>query len=289
LIVPLKEEFTKACHFKNIAFELNYNDVSEDFLIEADKDLLGKVLHHLLDNAVKFTSEGSVSLSLVRKAGFLEFHVTDTGVGIDKKFQDQVFIHFEQEDSTNLRQFDGSGLGLAISKKICDLIGAEISFESKKAKGTSFKVLLPLKGADNYLSVEKMNEQDMKIDEMQKPLILVAEDEDSNYTVLKMLIEKKMNAEVIRAKNGLEAVENVRNNAGIKLVLMDLKMPVMDGLEATGIIKSERNDLPVVAITAYGLSGDEHKALSAGCDDYLSKPIQTYALFEKIRKFLETA
>ncbi len=121
---------------------------------------------------------------------------------------------------------------------------------------------------------------------MKKPIILIAEDEDSNYTVLKMLLEKKLSAEIFRARNGLEAVELTRTNESINLVLMDIKMPVMDGFEATDIIKRERKELPIIAITAYGLSGDEHKALSSGCDDYVSKPIQTNALFEKIKNIL---
>ncbi len=137
-----------------------------------------------------------------------------------------------------------------------------------------------------YTLVKKKSEKDIKIDEMKKPIILIAEDEDSNYTVLKMLLEKKLNVETVRARNGLEAVEITRTNESINLVLMDIKMPVMDGFEATGIIKTERKELPIIAITAYGLSGDEHKALSAGCDDYVSKPIQTAALFEKIKNIL---
>jgi two-component system, cell cycle response regulator DivK len=138
-------------------------------------------------------------------------------------------------------------------------------------------------------SSRKKNEKDIKMNEIKKPLILIAEDEDSNYTVLKMLLERKLNAEVVRARDGLEAVELTRTNANLSLVLMDIKMPVMDGFEATGIIKTERKELPIIAITAYGLSGDEHKALSAGCDDYVSKPIQTTILFEKIKFFLNIA
>lgn len=127
------------------------------------------------------------------------------------------------------------------------------------------------------------------MEEKQKPLILIAEDEDSNFMVLKMLLERKFSAEIVRAQDGLEAVEFTRRNANLSLVLMDLKMPVMDGFEATGIIKTERKELPIIAITAYGLSGDEHKALNAGCDDYVSKPIQTTILFEKIKSILNIA
>ncbi|MBS4059761.1 MAG: hypothetical protein KG029_05140 [Bacteroidetes bacterium] len=149
LTKPLCDEFTKLCHLKGIAFDFNIDGLSQDTILKTDKNLLTTALNHLLDNAVKFTSDGSVSLSVTQKYESLEFHVTDTGVGIEEKFHNQIFAHFQQEDSSNLRQHDGSGLGLAISKKICSLIGAEISFESKKGEGTSFKIALPLEGGDD--------------------------------------------------------------------------------------------------------------------------------------------
>ncbi len=141
---PLCVEFTKSCQLKGITFEFNIEGLSEDIKLKTDKDLLGKVLHHLLDNAVKFTSEGSVSMSVNRISGSIEFSVKDTGIGIEEKFHNQIFVHFQQEDSTNVRRHDGSGLGLAISKKICDLLGAKISFDSEKGKGTIFKIVIPL-------------------------------------------------------------------------------------------------------------------------------------------------
>lgn len=121
----------------------------------------------------------------------------------------------------------------------------------------------------------------------QKPVFLIAEDEESNFTVLRMLLQKKFKAEILHARNGQEAVDIVAQRADINLVLMDIKMPVMDGYIATGIIKKSKSNLPVIAITAYGLSGDEHKALTAGCDDYIAKPIQTIWLYEKIAKLLQ--
>ncbi|MDP2237113.1 MAG: ATP-binding protein [Bacteroidales bacterium] len=144
LIKPLNEEYAKACCLKNIAYKNNFDALPVGFILRTDKNLLGKVLQHMLENAVKFTSEGSVSLLIYKKPQSIEFNVVDTGVGIEKKFHSQIFVHFEQEDSSNMRQYDGSGLGLAISKKICDLIGAEISFDSEKGKGCSFKIVLPL-------------------------------------------------------------------------------------------------------------------------------------------------
>lgn len=124
------------------------------------------------------------------------------------------------------------------------------------------------------------------MENLEKFVFLIAEDEASNFTVLKMLLQKKYKAEILHARNGQEAVDFIAQRSDINLVLMDIKMPVMDGFTATGIIKESHPEIPILAITAYGLSGDEHKALSAGCDDYIAKPIQTVWLFDKIARLL---
>ncbi len=122
----------------------------------------------------------------------------------------------------------------------------------------------------------------------ESPLILIAEDEDSNFIVLNMLLAKRLNAKLLRASDGAQAVQLCRENAALDLVLMDIKMPVLDGYEATKLIKQFRPNLPIIAITAYGLTGDEHRAISSGCDDYLAKPIQSSILLEKINHWLHT-
>ena len=122
---------------------------------------------------------------------------------------------------------------------------------------------------------------------MNAPLILIAEDEDSNFTVLNILLTKRMNARTIRANNGVEAVQLCRENHEIAIVLKDIKMPLLDGYEATIQIKEFLPQLPIMAITAFGLTGDESKALAAGCDDYIAKPIQTTQLIEKVKNWLK--
>lgn len=277
-VQPLFAEFGLHCAAKKLRFETEIPD--QEIVFESDKSLIEKVLYHLLDNAVKFTDHGKVSCKVKQQDQRILFTIEDTGIGIDKHFHARIYESFAQEDDSNVRKYDGSGLGLPICKLAVELLGGTINFESEKGQGTRFDVSLPGK-----LNKKITKEPDRKEKVMaQGPVILIAEDEDSNFTVLNMLLEKRLKARVIRAVNGQEAVDQVRKNSEIQLVLMDIKMPVMDGFEATRLIKALRPEIPVIAITAYGLSGDEQKALDAGCNDYLAKPIQTSQLFEKISK-----
>ncbi|MDP2237114.1 MAG: ATP-binding protein [Bacteroidales bacterium] len=284
-IKALLDEFGLACQKNNLKFEVNLPVNSPEISINSDKSLIEKVLYHLLDNAVKFTKEGSVVFKLSLQKDFVEFDISDTGIGIDKEFQENIFDHFTQEDSSNLRQFDGSGLGLAICKKICNLLGARISFRSVKGQGTRFIVELPYDATLPQIKPQKISEFDTS--KIISPFILIAEDEDSNFIVLSLLLQKKLNARIIRAVTGREAVDLCNANPDLQLILMDIKMPVMDGFEATRLIKIEKPDLAVIAITAYGLSGDEYKSINAGCDDYIAKPVNAKDLIEKVKRYLK--
>ncbi len=284
LIDPLLGEFDAACRQKDINFVRDLSDNLESCTIETDKSLLMKVLHHLLDNAVKFTKNGKVVFGCRCEKTEIAFYVSDTGIGIDPAAQARVFTEFMQEDSSNVRRYEGSGLGLAICKHIIDLLGGRIWFETEKNKGSVFHFVIPTTGIKLSEQKEKPI-QALPSEKEQQPLILFAEDEDSNYQVLNLILRKKTNARVLRAENGQEAVDYCRQNPEIELVLMDIKMPVMDGYEATRQIKAMRPELPVVAITAYGLSGDEHKSLQAGCDDYMAKPVKKEDLLAMVKKY----
>jgi PAS domain S-box-containing protein len=278
LMQPIVDEFDFLCNKKGLKFSFNKN--FNDVVFKTDRSLFEKVISHLLDNAVKFTEAGSVSVRSELVDDTLLVEVKDTGKGMEPHFQAKVFEVFVQEEYTNTRKFDGSGLGLPITKRIMDLLGGKISLESKKGQGSTFRVVFPLREIQNPMttSVEKPGQQHPF------PCILVAEDEDSNFLVLKLLMERRLKAKVFRATNGEQAVELVRTNKDLNLVLMDIKMPLMDGYEATRLIKSLRPQLPVIAITAYSLSGDELKANEAGCDDYIAKPVQAGIMFQKINK-----
>lgn len=283
LMGPLISKYTQASINKKIKFNMQWvSDDTQTFF--TDKNLLEKIIEHLLDNAVKFTEKGTVECQITLNENLLEISVIDTGIGIDLAFQKDMFNLFVQEDNTNIRKYDGSGLGLAIVKNACDLIGATIHIQSEKLVGTSIVIRI-----ENTKLI--LNKQNKKIENMnlniQAPLILIAEDEDSNFTVLNILLAKRMNARILRAFNGVEAVQMCRENPEIAIVLMDIKMPLLDGYEATIQIKEFLPQLPIIAITAFGLTGDESKALAAGCDDYIAKPIQTTQLIEKVNKWLK--
>ncbi|MBK9290334.1 MAG: response regulator [Bacteroidetes bacterium] len=275
---PLLNDYENQCKTKGLAFE--FRNHLGDCMLHSDKSLYEKVIGHLLDNAVKFTSEGKVEVIAARDGDFIHIQIHDTGKGMDKKFHPRIFDLFMQEDISDKRRYDGSGLGLPIVKRITELLNGKISFESELGKGSTFEVRLPAQ------FVESTKLEPVFPEPVEHPHILVAEDEDSNFMVLKLLLERRYKAKISRAWHGEQAVNIAQHESDIKLVLMDIKMPVMDGYEATKLIKTLRPDLPVIAITAYALSGDDQKAYAAGCNDYLPKPIQANLMFEKVNRLL---
>jgi len=283
LLMPFLEEYAKACEMKELAFEIELPEKHATYVVETDKSLVEKVLHHLLENAVKFTKTGYVRFGYTFQEGEFRFFVADTGIGIDPAVHDKIFTEFTQEDSSNLRRYEGSGLGLAICKHSLELLQGRIWFETVKGKGTVFWFTIP---ASSQPVAAKPPEKVVERETAAVPkLILYAEDEDSNFQVLNMLLRKKTNAHIIRAEDGQKAVDLCQTNPDIDLVLMDIKMPIMDGYEATRLIKAMRPELPIVAITAYGLSGDENKALRAGCNDYIAKPVGKDDMLKMVAKY----
>ncbi|MBS4057174.1 MAG: response regulator [Bacteroidales bacterium] len=284
LLASFVDEFREEALQKHLLFELHFPAEHHGLRIHTDNNLLEKVLVHLLDNAVKFTETGKILFGYNITSGKIEFFVSDTGIGIAPSIQDKVFGFFMQEDSSKMRKFDGSGLGLAICRKICVLLNGNIRFESEKGSGTTFYVSMPFDEKQPLL----LQETAVSFAELPaiSPVILVAEDEESNFQVLEVLLKRKLNATVIRAINGEQAVYHCRDRQDIQLVFMDIKMPVMDGLQATREIKFMREDLPVIALTAFGMSGDEKRASDAGCDDYIAKPFKSKLVIDCAIKWL---
>lgn len=282
---PVIEEAENECKEKNLKLILDFPQGFSSLNILTDKSLLDKLLHHILNNASKFTDNGSVTFGFKIKQSFIEFFVRDTGVGIDQKVQPMIFKNFTQEDSSSLRRFEGSGLGLAICGKISELLKGRIWFDSEKEKGTTFYFTIPF---DEKMLVKEVENTSLTDENMPyNPIVLIAEDEDSNFFVLEAILRKQFNVEVLRAFNGLEAVEYCQNFPTPNIILMDIKMPVMNGYEATKILKLIYPSLPIIAVTAYSMSGDEARVYEAGCDDYISKPINSKNIIEKLGKYLE--
>lgn len=272
-------------HYKAITTDKNFElrlDIpldSEDLSLRSDEEILHKIMSHLLDNAIKFTEKGFVHFGFKRKGYSLEFFVVDTGLGISKNSINTIFDRFIKGDHAPVKQSEGSGLGLPIARGMIEMIGGTIRVESEVGVGSTFSFIIPLSLniKQESISLPKKIEKEMNI-----PLILVAEDDETNFYYLNALLRMETNATVLHASNGREAIDLFRKNPDIGLILMDIKMPGIDGLEATRQIKEINKDVPIIAITAYAMSGDKERVLAAGCDDYLSKPINKKNLLKKM-------
>lgn len=275
---------------KNIALVLK-NELSDlESSILTDKNKLNKVLSNLLENALKFTDEGTVELGYKlnkdSEPAELEIYVKDSGIGIKPEKQKLIFDRFSQAEKDLSKKVGGLGLGLSIAKENAELLGGKISVESELGEGATFFVNLPYKPVNmiSNITIEKVKASEKN----KKYTILIAEDEEVNFMVLEILLVDKLKlpCTIIHAKNGLDAVELCKNNPAIELVLMDIKMPKMDGHEATRLIKEFRPNLPIIAQTAYSTPEEKERAFLAGCDDFISKPISKDALNDVINTYL---
>lgn len=278
------EHFAGLLSNERLGFSYLCDLPEEESIVLADEFKLIGVLDKLLDNAFKFTEKGKVSFSCHRRDDLLHFSVTDTGIGIDSRHHEEIFERFNQVTPPSGRVLEGNGLGLSIAKAYVQLMGGEISLESRPARGSVFHFTIPHKPVKEEKEAPDSS-HGPKDQLKRKPLILIAEDEDSNFQLLKTILEPAGH-EVLRAENGELVLKKVRELPNIDLVLMDIKMPLVDGLEATRLIREERPGLPVIAITAHALEGDRQKALNAGCNDYMAKPIRREALLRKIQSVL---
>lgn len=282
VFINLLDQFRPLCTAKNIDLLLEAPKVSGSEFFLFDGELLKKAFMHLLDNAVKFTHQGMITFGYSLKQGALELFVRDTGIGISQESLTLIFDSFMQEELSFTNGYEGSGLGLSIVQGIVRLLGGEISVKSQKGVGSEFIITLPSEKSGSETSTTESKDMNTAI--LKNPLVLVAEDDDSNRFLIEKILAS-VSVKVVIAINGKEAVEQCRNHPEISLVLMDIKMPLMDGLEATREIRSFRNDLPVIAITAFAMTGDKKRALEAGCHDYIAKPVDKEVLLEKLRKF----
>ena len=240
--------------------------------ILTDETKLNKIVSNLLENALKFTQKGFVKFGYQLVDNKLVIFVEDTGIGINKEKHNLIFERFSQAEKDLSKKVGGLGLGLSIAKENTELLGGEIRVDSEPNKGAKFSVTIPYQPTNNNSKIiENKCLKSKKI----KSTILIAEDEEVNYLVIEILLKDKLKLDchLIHAKNGQEAVDICKNNKEIDFVLMDIKMPVMNGYEATKQIKKIRPDLAVIAQTAFSTIEDKEKAFSSGCNDFISKPI----------------
>jgi hypothetical protein len=265
--------------------ELIYENVCVSSLIRTDENKLNSILTNLIKNALKFTEKGWVRVGCMQTTDSIEISVTDTGIGIPFNRQEAVFNRFEQADIEDTNVFEGSGLGLAITKSYVEMLGGTISLESVFGEGTTFKVAFPVDILIAEMKPENTHiNQPNKIGLNTRLTILIAEDDENSYLHLSILLNDYAR-NIIRKTNGADTVEYFKNNQDVDLILMDVKMPVMDGYQATSEIRKFNSEVVIIAQTAYALEGDNVKALTAGCNDYITKPIKTEALNSVLSKY----
>ncbi len=264
------------------------NQISPGVLFFTDEHRLRQVLSNLLNNAVKFTEKGEIEFGFEMNGDAnIDFFVKDTGIGIAANERQSIFEPFRKGETNTLKLYRGTGLGLAISHRIVNLLGGEMNFRSTEGIGSRFFFSLP-----GFTSPKTDTPSVQEVLNSYEPVyltgktILIAEDEETNYILVDEIL-KNFNAKTIWVKDGRKAVEECQHNPDIDLVLMDVKMPVMDGYTATTLIKELTPDLPVIALTAHAFAGEREKARSYGCDDYLSKPILQKDLINVINPYLK--
>ncbi|MDZ7738844.1 MAG: ATP-binding protein [Bacteroidales bacterium] len=285
LITELTSSVSEKAKNKNLELTVHQKIAQEKFNIETDREKLRAILIHLMDNAVKFTSEGSVKIITDIRDDNLHFSISDTGIGISPETQKVIFKPFRQSDTDTRRKFGGNGLGLSLVRAYADLLGGTIKLESKINKGTTVTVSLPIsaKTAGETAKVPESSNVRAASNDNNKNTVIIAEDEYANFLYLKQLI-KKDNVNVLHAKDGYEVIDLCRNDSAVNLIFMDIKMPNMDGHTAAKMIKEFRPELPIIAQTAYALESDKKKFADV-FDDYLIKPIEKARVQQIIKKY----
>ena len=259
-------------------------------MLNTDGNRISQVFSNLISNALKHTTQGSISYGyrLINDGQDVEFYVSDTGSGIDPQDIDNIFKTYVSKDADFIQ--NGFGLGLPLSKIIVEKLGGTISVSSKLGQGSTFRFTIPFDGSVGGLAKNSRittNSRTIRVSThgnlQDAPLILVAEDEDNNYELVKVVLSKRYR--LLRAHNGIEAVTFCEDEHP-DLILMDIRMPEMDGLDATRIIKEVNPDVPIIALSAYAFEENIREAQAAGCNGFLSKPFRVEGLLDKIHNYL---
>ncbi len=270
--------------------KLVWNRPNINVTFNTDANRLQQVLSNLISNALKHTTIGNITFGyqLINDGQEIEFFVSDTGTGIAKEDQESIFLTYVSKDAETMK--NSFGLGLPLSKIIVEKMGGTIRVESELGKGTKFTFVLPFEGSVGGLTKNikittnsrtlrvstQTNVQNMKT-------ILVAEDEDSNYELVRIVLNKRYR--LVRARNGIEAV-TLNEEEKPDLILMDIRMPEMNGLDATRIIKEVNRNTPIVALSAYAFEKNIREAKDAGCDEFMAKPFKVEELIDMVRKYI---
>ena len=269
--------------------QLQWTRPNMNVTLNTDANRVTQVFSNLISNALKHTTKGSINYGyrLINDGQEVEFYVSDTGTGIAPEDQKHIFEAYVSRDA---EQQNGYGLGLALCKIIVEKLGGHITVNSKLGAGSTFRFILPFQGTIGGMKKDARvttNSRTIRVstktDLNTAPLILVAEDEDSNYELVRIVLAKRYR--LLRAHNGIEAV-TYSEEEHPALVLMDVRMPDMSGLDATRIIKEVNPDIPVVALSAYAFDENIREARDAGCDEFMAKPFRVEDLLDTVQRYV---
>ncbi len=288
LLLELINFFTPETEKSGLKISLDSKAV-ENTVIFSDQDKIFAALSNLIKNAIKFTHKGFITVKAELTGKNISFTVSDTGIGIPEEEQSKIFDRFARVEFRSDRSYEGTGLGLSIVKGYAELLGGSVDVNSVPGIGSSFTFTVPsgieLFTGKNSNITEENNSYDSNKEKEKMIKVLIVEDEETNRLYLKTLL-KKRDYTLLTACNGQEAVEIFSQEPDIKLILMDIRMPVMDGYQATQEIRQLNKDVAIIAQTAYASSVDRDRVIVAGCNGYILKPIRKEELLEMIDRFL---
>ncbi|MFZ4589543.1 MAG: hybrid sensor histidine kinase/response regulator, partial [Ignavibacteria bacterium] len=266
---------------KNINLIYDKSLTDSEAIVYTDSEKVFTVISNVVNNAIKFTTKGNVQIGCRESGDYFAFSVTDTGIGISEEMKEIVFEPFRQVDETNTKQFEGAGLGLTIAKAYTEMLGGNIYFESEEGKGTGFYFTIPvrpsaLNNLRNIRSVTKGKKAAVK-----KLRVLIAEDDEISGKLISISLDK-ISREIITVRTGKDAVDTCRANPDIDFIVMDIDMPIINGNEAARQIRLFNSKVVIIAQTAFNFPGERELALEAGCNEYITKPID----FNNLRKIM---
>lgn len=294
--------FSLHCHWLDLEKKLDqslvyHRQIAQDkgvhFYVQSNKNptleyytdsaRLTQILFNIVGNAIKFTKQGQVDVVLDYTKDGVVFRVKDTGIGIEKNRVEQLFTPFIQADNSITRNYGGTGLGLAITKHLVELMGGTIQVESEFGIGTTFTLYIPLQS--RLKNIKPSTSSSQQVVNVKNHHILVVEDTKTNQMVIQLLLNK-LGYDVTIAENGLQAVELLEKNHVFDLVLMDISMPIMDGIAATKILRDKHIEIPIIALTAHTAGSDKQNCIDAGMNDIVLKPIRSKDIMEVVKRFL---
>lgn len=270
---------------KGLLFSYKTALSDEKAIVNTDKEKIYAILTNLVKNAIKFTDQGFIEFGYRVTESYLEFYIKDSGIGIPKEKQNEIFERFIQAERFDNNVNQGAGLGLSITKAYLDMLGGKIWVESELSVGSTFYFTIPYNAGIEEKNVDYKSETEKdNLKEFNLPLILVAEDDDSSIKYISLVLKKK-GFDVLSVNNGTEAVEYCKNNPQIIMVFMDIQMPIMDGYEAAKLIREFNTTVPIIAQTAFAFESDKEIVLTHHFDDYIAKPIKPNDLYYILNKY----